>query len=137
MAKLPVFVLDTFALIAYLQDEPTAPRVQQVLEEAEKNKCQLFVSIINVGEVLYITERRGGISKAQEVLALLQRLPIEILPADDESVFAAAHIKANFAVSYADSFAIVAAQNTGGTVMTGDKEFGEVGEIVQVEWLSK
>jgi ribonuclease VapC len=124
-------------LIAYLQDEPTASRVQQVLEDAEKNKSSLFISIINLGEVLYITERRGGISKAQDVLALIQRLPIEVLPADDETVFAAAHIKANHAVSYADSFAIVAAQNTGGTVMTGDLEFGEVEEIVQVEWLNK
>jgi ribonuclease VapC len=135
MAKTPTYILDTFALIAYLQDESAASRIQQVLEDAEKEKCHVFVSVINLGEMLYITERRGGVAKVQDVLALVRRLPIEILPVNEETVLAAAHIKANYTVSYADAFAIVAAQGFGGSVLTGDPEFGEVEEIVRVEWL--
>lgn len=137
MAENPIFILDSFALLAYLQDEPAAPRVLQALEDGKKSKRRLFVSIINLGEILYIIERRGGISRAQDTLALIRRLPIEILPADEQAVLDAAHIKANYTISYADSFAVAAAQKKGGVVMTGDPEFGGVEEIVKVEWLSK
>ncbi|WKZ38365.1 MAG: type II toxin-antitoxin system VapC family toxin [Anaerolineales bacterium] len=131
----PTFILDTFALLAYLRDEPAASRIEKLLKDAKQGKYRLYLSIINLGELLYITERRGATEKAQVALALLRQLPVEILPADEQTVFAAAHVKANYAISYADAFAIAAAQHMGGTVITGDPEFNAVEEIVQVEWL--
>jgi len=80
-------------------------------------------------------ERRGGVTKAQDALALIRQLPIEILPADEQSVFAAAHIKANHAISYADTFAVAAARSA--VILTGDPEFASVESIVTVEWLEK
>jgi hypothetical protein len=53
-----IFVLDSYALLAYLQDEPVAPRVEKLLEDAGKGKCRLLFSMINLGELLYITETR-------------------------------------------------------------------------------
>jgi len=135
MADQPAFILDALALLVYLRDEPAASRIEKPLENARQGKCRLYLSIINLGEILYITERRGGVTKVQDALALLRQLPIELLPADEQTVFAVAHIKANYTVSYADSFAIVAAQTVGGTVITGDPEFGAVEEIVNIEWL--
>ena len=137
MAEKPAFVLDAFALLAYLKDEPAAARVEQVLELARKNKCHLFISIINLGELLYITERRGGISKAQDALALIQQLPLEILPADQQAVFSAAHIKATHALSYADAFAVAAAVHEQAVMLTGDPEFESAQELVKLEWLGK
>jgi len=137
MADRPTFVLDTFALLAYLMDEPAAARIEKGLEEAGKGKCRLFVSIINLGEMLYITERRGGASKAQDSLALIRQLPIEILPADEQAVFDAAHIKASHTLSYADAFAVAAAIRESAVILTGDPEFEAVEAIVTVEWLEK
>ena len=137
MAEKPTLVLDTFALLAYLQDEPTAEQVEKVLEQAAKGRCRLFASILNLGELLYITERRGGISKAQDTLAIIQQLPIEILPADEQAVFSAAHIKATHALSYADAFAVAAAIHEQAAVLTGDQEFESVADLVRVEWLGK
>lgn len=137
MADQPAFILDTFALLAYLRDEPAAARIEKLLENARQGKCRLYLSITNLGEILYITERRGGIAKVQDALALLRQLPIELLPADEQTIFAAAHVKANYTVSYADAFAIVAAQTRGATVVTGDPEFGAVEEIVNIEWLQE
>ena len=137
MADKFAFVLDTFALLAYLQDEPAAARIENVLEGAGKEKCRLFASIINLGEVLYITERRGGVSKAQDALALIRQLPIEILPADEQAVFTAAHIKANHALSYADAFAVAAAIRENAVILTGDPEFETVEQLIKVEWLGK
>jgi ribonuclease VapC len=130
-----VFVLDSFPLLAYLQDEPTASRIEKLLDNAGKEKCRLLLCIINLGEILYITERRGGLVKAQDTLALIQQLPIEILPADEQTVFAAAHIKANYTISYADAFVAAIGIQENATLITADPEFHAVEEIVDVEWL--
>ncbi len=88
-----------------------------------------------MGEVLYITERRRGLPLAQKTLALIEQLPIEIVPADRTYVLAAAHIKANYSVAYTDAFAIAAAQKLEATVVTGDPKFASVENVIQVEWL--
>lgn len=135
MSEPAAFVLDSFALLAYFQDEPAASRIERLFDNAAKEKCRLFLSIINLGEILYITERRGGIAKAQDVLALIQQLPIQILPANEETVFAAAHIKANHSISYADSFVVAAAVETNAAVVTADPEFHSIETVIKVEWL--
>ncbi|MBI2206831.1 MAG: hypothetical protein HYU41_23615 [Candidatus Rokubacteria bacterium] len=55
------------------------------------------------------------------------------------TVLAAAHVKARFALSYADAFAVVAAQDHEARILTGDLEFAPVVEagIVAVEWLPR
>lgn len=124
-------------MLAYLQGEAGMVRVKRTLEDAKQGHAQLHMSIINLGEVLYIIERERGLVKAHEVLAAIQQLPIKIRPADNQTVFDAAHVKANHAVSYADAFAIECAQANGGTVLTGDKEFKAVETLVDVEWLQQ
>ena len=135
MANLSVYIMDAFALMAYLNGEPAAQRVREILDDGEKAKCHIYMSIINLAEVLYNLERNYGLGRAQDALAVIQSLAIEVLPADDQTVFSAAHIKANHPVSYADAFVIVAAQKLDGIVMTGDPEFYDVTELAKIEWL--
>ena len=137
MAKLPAFILDAFAFMAYLENEPGAERIETILEDVQEGKAHAYISIINLGEVIYNTERRYGLAKAQDTLALIQRMPIEVLPADNQTVLAAAHIKANHPISYADAFVVVAAQKLNGIIMTGDPEFQDITDLAQIEWLKK
>lgn len=137
MAKVATYVLDAFAFMAYFENEPGAERVEQILLDVRSGKARAFVSIINLGEVIYNIERKHGLNKAQDTLALIQEMPIEVLPADDQTVFAAAHVKANHPISYADAFVIVAAQKLEGIIMTGDSEFQDVTELAQIEWLKR
>ena len=137
MAKLAAYVLDVFAFMAYFENEPGAERVEQILQDVRDGKARAFISIINLGEVIYNTERRHGLNKAQDTLALIQEMPVEVLPADNQTVFAAAHIKANHPVSYADAFVIAIAQKLEGIVMTGDPEFQDVTELAKIEWLKR
>ena len=137
MADSPTFILDSFALLAYLTDEPSAAHIEMLIEDAREEKCRLLLPLINIGEILYIIERRGGVTKAQDTLALLRQLPIEILPADEQFVFSAAHIKANYSLSYADAFVVAAAQREGAIVLTNDPEFQTVKELITIEWLDK
>jgi predicted nucleic acid-binding protein len=137
MAKLQAYVLDAFAFMAYLENEPGAGRIESIFKDVQEGKAHAYISIINLGEVIYNIERRYGLVKAQDTLALIQRMPVEVLPADDQTVLAAAHIKANHPISYADAFVVVAAQKLSGIIMTGDPEFQDITELAQIEWLKK
>jgi ribonuclease VapC len=132
-----IFILDSYALMAYLADEPGQERVKNLLSEANENQCVLYLCMINFGEVLYMTERRRGLVMTQRVQALVESLPIEILDVSRNLVLDAAHIKAHYAISYADAFVVAAAQRETATVLTGDPEFRVVEEIVGVEWLNR
>lgn len=93
------------------------------------------MTVINIGEVLYITERTGGGMAARAVAGLLDSLPIQVVDADRELTFAAAHIKAGHALSYADAFAVALALRLDAVLITGDPEFRSVESLVKVEWL--
>jgi predicted nucleic acid-binding protein len=136
MSEPTSFVLDSYALLAYLQDEPAgSSRIEKLLDNAKRGKCRLFLSLINLGEILYIIERRGGIAKAQDALALIRQLPVEIPLVNEQTVFTAAHIKANHAISYADAFVVATAIQENASVVTADPEFQSVETVVQIEWL--
>jgi len=130
------YVLDSFALLAYLNGEEGHQRVAQLLRQAEAQETELYLSIINYGEVLYIVERERGLTETQLTIAVIDQLPIQVIEADRELTLAAAHIKANYRLAYADCFAISLAQKRQATIVTGDPEFSEVEPLVEVEWLA-
>lgn len=133
----PIFVLDSYALMAYFGDEPGRVRLEQVLEYANDGSCRLLLCTINFGEVLYMTERHRGLVKAQKVQGLIESLPIILVNASRNLVLDAAHIKANHALSYADAFVVALAKREGAVVLTGDPEFQTVEDSIEIEWLPK
>jgi len=133
----PAFLLDSFALLAYLNDEPGRARVKEALKSAEQGFCRVLLCMINFGEALYTTERRRGVATAQSVQALIESMPIAILDVTRNLVLDAAHIKANHAISYADAFAVASAIREEAVILTGDPEFEAVESLVTIEWLEK
>lgn len=134
-AKPDVYVLDSFALLAYLQTEPGGPRVKAVLAQAEKKQAEVYLSIINYGEAVYITEREQGLPAAHKLIAAVDQLPITIVEANRRLAFAAAHLKAHYPISYADTFVVALAQQKQAVLLTGDPEFRKVEHLVTIEWL--
>lgn len=132
-----VYVLDSFALLAYLGGERGMARVRDLLENSAQGQCHAVLSLISLGEVLYITERERSLPKAQQALAAIEQLPLEILPASRDAVLAAAHVKARFPISYADAFVVAAAQEHDATIVTGDPEFDAVKGLARIEWLPR
>lgn len=130
-----VFVLDSFALLAYVQNESGAARVESVLAQAQKGRAAIYLSLINYGETIYITEREKGLTAAQDLIALVDQLPIAVVEADRKLTFAAAHLKAQHPISYADAFALALAQQKQAVLLTSDADFHRVESLVTVEWL--
>jgi uncharacterized protein len=51
--------------------------------------------------------------------------------------FAAAHLKAQYPIAYADAFALALAQSKEATLLTGDLEFRQAEKEVSIEWLAQ
>lgn len=133
-ASTPRYVLDSHALLAHLQDEPGAPRVRAMLERAANRRAEIYLSIVNYGEVVYITERERGLIAAQSVIAALDQLPMVVVDADRALTLAAAHIKAQHPLAYADAFAVALAQSKNATLVTGDRWMKAVERKTRIEW---
>ena len=132
----PPRLLDSYAMLAYLNGEEGAERVRAALEEVRNDGGALLMSDINAGEVYYILHRRRGEEKARYFLeTILPGLPIRLYGTDFSLIMAAARLKAVHPLAYADCFAVAVAVKTGAVILTGDPEFQAVVDIVAVDWL--
>jgi predicted nucleic acid-binding protein len=130
-------VLDAWAIMAYLNEEPAAQQVRRTLRQGRSGDVRLLLSIINYGECLYNIERNRGLRQAQLAIAVIDALPLEILAADRPMVFTAARIKAGCSISFADAFAAAAAKLYSATLMTGDPEFQALEQQIKIHWLAR
>jgi len=134
--KAKEYVLDSFAFLAHLENEGRGAKVTNILKEARKSQdIILYASVINLGEVYYITMRERGEEKAEEVFSLIKLLPIQIIEADTELTLKASRLKAKYPVAYADCFAASLAIEKDASVITGDPEFKKMEKEVRIEWI--
>jgi predicted nucleic acid-binding protein len=117
------YALDSYALLAFFEGEEGQEQVAELLREAERGICELFLNVVNLGEIAYIVERERGLPQAQITLARIDELPIEIIEVDRRLALAAAHIKARYPIAYADCFAAALALENEAALVTGDPEF--------------
>jgi ribonuclease VapC len=129
------YVLDSFALLALFQEERGAVRVQELLAGAREGEHELYMSVVNLGEVVYTVENRRGLEASQEALAAADQLPIEIVEVDRPLALSAARLKATSGIGYADCFAAALAQRLAGAIVTGDLDFQQIEHSVAIEWL--
>lgn len=130
-----VRVLDSSGLLAYFEDEEGSQKMTEVLKEAAEKNRLLLVSVVNWGEVLYIIEMRYGLERRDQIERLMNQMHLEVVDADKELTRAAAHLKATKKLPYGDSFAAALALHRKALVVTGDKDFRRLEDIIQIEWL--
>ena len=132
------FVLDAWAILALIQkEEPAASRVRVLLAEAASGQVNLYVSVMNLGEVFYRIGRVRDESQADQIVNDIRHLAVTILPAPEEAIFAAARFKMRYAISYADAFAAAAADHLGATLVTGDPELIGLAGRISIEPLRR
>lgn len=129
------YVLDSFALIAYTENEKGADDVTEILVEASEGKAEVFVSVVNWGEMYYIALREGGKQRAELYSNTLQNYPVQIVDADMELTLLAANYKAHYKMSYADAFAAGLAEMKKATLVTGDREFKPAEKKIKIHWI--
>jgi PIN domain nuclease of toxin-antitoxin system len=119
-------VLDAWAVLAMLNDEPAAERVEQAVTENNG-----VISWINLGEVLYRGIRSRGERKAMAAMrAVSRRLRVEDI--DEGLVIDAARLKAAHRLSYADAFCVSTAQRHQAPLYTGDPEILALTDMIEL-----
>lgn len=133
-----VKVLDSWALMAFFEDEPAAQEVESLLVKSESGAHRLLLSVVNWGEIYYSTMRQVSREAAERTARELTGLPVEIVGVDAGNLDLArqaAIYKATRKFAYADAFAAALAKIENAELVTGDPEFREVEDEVRIHWL--
>jgi len=128
-------VLDSWALLCYLEREPGFEKIIDLFTKAVDSSQPLLMCVVNWGEVYYQVKRRFGEARAQEVERIIQTLPIKVIEADQNLTRESARIKAEKKMSYADCFAAALARLNKAELITGDREFKAVEKEIKILWL--
>ena len=128
-------LFDSYAILQYAQDEAGADKVEHLLRSALKGSITAYMSEINLGEVYYLTIRRIGLHSARNHPEQVRQLPMKIVSPSSEIILQASEIKAEYAISYADCFAVATAIEHSAAIVTGDPEFRKVEHMVSIRWL--
>lgn len=128
-------VFDSFALLRFFQKEPGGEKVRTLLHRTVADDTPRLINAINLGELIYITQRRFGDQKKLEILSHIHRMGFTVLPCPNELIFRAAELKARHPISYADAFAMASAIEHAAPLVTGDPEFRKVEHLVKIIWV--
>ena len=132
-------VLDSWAVMAFLRDEPAATVVEKLFVKASEGKLELLMCVLNWGEIYYSIARTNGIHAAEIATSQLESLGIEWVGVsnDLQLVREAARLKASKKMSYADCFAAALAKSRNAELVTGDPEFKAIKQNLSLFWLEK
>ena len=128
-------MLDSFAMLAFLNRERGFEKVRSLLRAAEGSAEPLLMNEIHIGEVYSVTAKDRSVGHAEEFLRRLETLPIQPISNSFAEVLEAARIKARFPISYADAFAVATAVRMDAVIVTGDPEFDAVSHLVRLDRL--
>jgi predicted nucleic acid-binding protein len=119
-------ILDSSALLRFLTRDAGGELVTRLVKQARDEGDHLSMSVVNWGEVFYTVARRRSLKEAGIAMEAVDALPIKIVDAERELTRAAAKLKVNFALPYADCFA-AALTGADGVLVTADiKDFKRV-----------
>ena len=133
--KSKALVLDSWAALAYLGGEASSQAIADLIASAHEDRIPMCMSTVNAGEVWYILAREISEARADEAVADLTGLGIELIAADWPLTRLAGKFKARHKMSYADCFAAALAKDRKSDLVTGDKEFKQVEGEVSIRWL--
>ena len=129
-------VLDSYALLALLRDEPGAEIVAGLLERAGQQNRSVHMTEVNYAEVQYTIRRKDGETVWASVAGELLAAPIEFHAADRRLADVAAGFKARFKISLAAAFAAALAKERKAELVTGDPEFRALEKEIKIRWLA-
>ena len=133
--KAKAYVLDTWAVFAYLEDEPSGEQVEDLIATAHEEQIPIYMSVVNVGEVWYTLAREVSEEEADAGVKILSDLRIQFENADWELTQEAARFKSQNKMSYADCYAAALAKSKKADLVTGDNEFKPLDGEIRISWV--
>ena len=72
-------VVDSWAMVAWVRDEPAAPIVESLFQKAQAGNVELVMSWLNVAETFYSLAKRNSPALADEFMVRLRSYPFDSL----------------------------------------------------------
>jgi ribonuclease VapC len=133
--KAKALVLDSWSVIAYLEDEPSGQQIADLIASAHEEAIPVFMCVVNAGEVWYIIAREISEDDANLSIKELRDLRIQFVDVDWELTQEAARFKAHHKMSYADCYAVALAKAKKADLVTGDIEFKSIEDQIKIQWV--
>jgi len=131
-----VFVLDSTAVLRFMDRETGWERVAAILTAKMEQKTEVAIPAVQWGEIAGAVEKRLGAEGRDRALGLLARFHPTIVAADGVRAARAAAIKLERRIPYAHAFALNAAMDSPEHVLvTADYAFKRVDDLARIEFL--
>jgi ribonuclease VapC len=131
-----VYVLDSSALIRYIDNEAGANRVNAIMKASVSGDAAIRMSAIQWGEVAGNIRRRQGAQYESRILGSILPSEAEIVAAGAERAVRAAALRVDRKIAYADAFALdLAMQSADHILVTADYGFKDVADLARIEFL--
>jgi predicted nucleic acid-binding protein len=131
-----VFVLDSSAILRFLDKEAGWDRIAAILQAKRDQKADAAISAIQWGEIAGIVRRKKGELGQKSTLENLSLFQLHIVAATGERAVRAAEIKEDRKIAYADAFALdLAMDSPDHLLVTADYDFKAVTDLARIEFL--
>ncbi len=128
-------VLDSSAVLTFLKNRAGAEKVADILTLADAGQREVYMCVVNWGEVFYSVWRAGGKKAAEQVEYEISRMPIRIIDAGMELTKIAVEFKAESKLPYADCFVAAVAKQMNAEIITADQDFLMVNQELNVTFI--
>lgn len=131
-----VFVLDSSAVLRYLDKEAGGDRVREIILACAGESASMNLSAVQWGEIASTWRKRYGSQEQDRILAGLMNLNLGIVPTSADRAVRAAAIRIDRKLGYAEAFAVdLALDSPEHVLVTADYDFKAVEDLIQIEFL--
>jgi predicted nucleic acid-binding protein len=134
MAEAVTYIFDACALIAWLDNEPGADVVDDLIYRAKKGEIVVVMSVVLYYDRIYVKGKEYADTFFNELyhsgIIILEDIPFDVAKETGR-------MKTTYDISFGDAFAIAVASVSGGTLVTKDHEIEAVeqAENLSVRWI--
>ena len=115
--------LDSSALLVLLYGEPGVNTVRELLEESERDRASVYLSVVTLTEVVSSLSKTHGESVARDELQVVLSLPAQIESPTRAQGAEAGWLRGRYRLSTADAIIAAQAMAAGAELVHKDPEF--------------
>ena len=131
-----LYVLDSSAVVRFLDREAGWERVAAILIQKMTAKADVAISAVQWGEIAGAVRKKSGAAAEHRAMTRLGEFEPRIEPVTGERARRAAALKVETRIAYADAFAAeLALEFSGSLLVTADFGFKVVAHLTPVEFL--
>ncbi len=121
----PKYLLDTSAIMTFIEDEAGAQIVSDILNKAKNGHAEIYISFMSVMETCYKVYQEKDEQCSRKIFNYLAHLPVKRVDVNDELILRASFLKGTHYFSMADAWILATAKYLNACLVHKDPEFEE------------